>query len=288
MTLNQRDTRHAMQRAVARSGCALWRRMRWVVRRFAADDCLTIAGSLTFTALLALVPLMTIVYLGLAVLPEFAVLAEQVERFVFQNFVPSSSAAVQDKLNEFAGRAGDLTTLGLIGLAITALGLLLSIERHFNALWCVAMPRLTLRRLVSLVGLMAIGPSLVLAALWISTYLLSLPLLAALDVIGVAPILLSELPLLCLFLVFSILFKVVPNAPVVAKHALLGGFLSATVFKLAFELFAWLSGYLVYDAIYGVLAALPIFLLWLYLVWVIVLMGALLVCSFGATDLDQK
>ena len=288
MTLNQRDTRHAMQRAVARSGCALWRRMRWVVRRFAADDCLTIAGSLTFTAMLALVPLMTIVYLGLAVLPEFAVLAEQVERFVFQNFVPSSSAAVQDKLNEFAGRAGDLTTLGLIGLAITALGLLLSIERHFNALWCVAMPRLTLRRLVSLVGLMAIGPSLVLAALWISTYLLSLPLLAALDVIGVAPILLSELPLLCLFLVFSILFKVVPNAPVVAKHALLGGFLSAMVFKLAFELFAWLSGYLVYDAIYGVLAALPIFLLWLYLVWVIVLMGALLVCSFGATDLDQK
>jgi membrane protein len=262
--------------------------MRWVVRRFAAHDCLTIAGSLTFTAMLALVPLMTIVYLGLAFLPEFAVLAEQVERFVFQNFVPSSSAAVQDKLNEFAGRAGDLTTLGLIGLAITALGLLLSIERHFNALWCVAMPRLTLRRLVSLVGLMAIGPSLVLAALWISTYLLSLPLLAALDVIGVVPILLSELPLLCLFLVFTILFKVVPNAPVVAKHALLGGFLSAMVFKLAFELFAWLSGYLVYDAIYGVLAALPIFLLWLYLVWVIVLMGALLVCSFGATDLDQK
>lgn len=288
MTLNQRDTRHAIHRAVARSGCALWRRMRWVVRRFAADDCLTIAGSLTFTAMLALVPLMTIVYLGLAVLPEFAVLAEQVERFVFQNFVPSSSAAVQDKLNEFAGRAGDLTTLGLIGLAITALGLLLSIERHFNTLWCVAMPRLTLRRLVSLVGLMAIGPSLVLAALWISTYLLSLPLLATLDVIGVVPILLSELPLLCLFLVFTILFKVVPNAPVFAKHALLGGFLSAMVFKLAFELFAWLSGYLVYDAIYGVLAALPIFLLWLYLVWVIVLMGALFVCSFGATDLDQK
>ena len=288
MTLNQRDTRHAIQRAVALSGCALWRRMRWVVRRFAAHDCLTIAGSLTFTAMLALVPLVTIVYLGLAVLPEFAVLAEQVERFVFQNFVPSSSAAVQDKLNEFASRAGDLTSLGLIGLAITALGLLLSIERHFNALWCVAMPRLTLRRLVSLVGLMAIGPSLVLAALWISTYLLSLPLLATLDVIGVVPILLSELPLLCLFLVFTILFKVVPNAPVFAKHALLGGFLSAMVFKLAFELFAWLSGYLVYDAIYGVLAALPIFLLWLYLVWVIVLMGALFVCSFGATDLDQK
>ena len=262
--------------------------MAWVIRRFAAHDCLTIAGSLTFTAMLALVPLMTIVYLGLAFLPEFQVLADQVERFVFQNFVPSSSAAVQDKLNEFAGRAGDLTTLGLIGLTITALGLVLSIERHFNTLWHVAMPRLSLRRLVSLVGLLTVGPSLVLAALWISTYVLSLPLLATLDVIGVAPMLLSELPLLCLFLVFSILFKIVPNAPVVTKHALLGGFLSAMVFKLAFEVFAWFSGYLVYDAIYGVLAALPIFLLWLYVVWVIVLIGALFVCSFGAADLGQN
>ena len=260
----------------------LWRRMGWVTRRFIAHDCLTIAGSLTFTAMLALVPLMTIVYLGLAYLPEFAVLAEQVEHFIFQNFVPGSSAAVKDKLNEFSGRAGDLTTAGLCGLTITALGLLLSIERHFNTLWHVNMPRLSLRRVGALVGLLTIGPSLVLTALWISTYVLSLPLLATLDVIGVAPMLLSELPLICLFLVFSILFKVVPNAPVAAKHALFGGFLSATVFKLAFELFAWLSGYLVYDAIYGVLAALPLFLLWLYVVWVIVLIGALFVCSFSA------
>lgn len=261
--------------------------MRWVFRRFVEHDCLTIAGSLTFTAMLALVPVMTVVYLGLAFLPEFALLAEQVERFVFQNFVPSSSAAVQEKLNEFAARAGDLTTVGLIGLTITALGLLLSIERHFNALWHVSMPRLSIRRLATLVGLLTVGPSLVLAALWISTYVLSLPLLATLDVIGVAPMLLSELPLLCLFLVFSILFKAVPNAPVVARHALLGGLLTAAVFKLAFELFAWLSGYLVYDAIYGVLAALPVFLLWLYVVWVIVLMGALFVCSCDAEDLGR-
>ncbi|MAD93624.1 MAG: hypothetical protein CMP85_07360 [Gammaproteobacteria bacterium] len=186
-----------------------------------AHDCLTIAGSLTFTAMLALVPVMTIVYLGLAYLPEFGVLAEQVERFVFQNFVPSSSAAVQAKLNEFADRAGDLTTLGLIGLTVTALGLLLSIERHFNnALWQVSMPRLSLRRLVVVLGLLTNGPSLVLTALWVSTYLLSLLLLATLDVFGVAPMLLGELPLLCLFLVFSILYKVLQNATVAAKHAL--------------------------------------------------------------------
>ena len=150
------------------------------------------------------------------------------------------------------------------------------------------MPRLSLRRLVVVLGLLTIGPSLVLTALWVSTYLLSLPLLATFDVIGVAPMLLGELPLLCLFLVFSILYKVLPNATVAAKHALFGGFLSAAVFKLAFELFAWFSGHLVYDAIYGVLAALPVFLLWLYVVWVIVLMGALFVCSYSAPDFDQN
>jgi membrane protein len=175
-----------------------------------------------------------------------------------------------------------------MGLTVTALGLLLSIERHFNALWQVSMPRLSLRRLVVVAGLLTIGPSLVLTALWISTYLLSFPLLATLDVIGVAPLLLGELPLLCLFLVFSILYKVVPNARVAAKHALLGGFLSAAFFKLAFELFAWFAGYLVYDAIYGVFAALPVFLLWLYVVWVIILMGALFVRSYSTQDFDQN
>ena len=193
---------------------------------------------------------------------------------------------MQQKLNEFSARAGDLTTVGLVGLTITALGLLLSIERHFNALWHVSAPRLSIRSGCGSWWIVR-WPSLILAALWISTYVLSLPLLASLDVIGVAPMLLSELPLLCLFLVFSILFKAVPNAPVVARHALLGGLLTAAVFKLAFELFAWLSGYLVYDAIYGVLAALPLFLLWLYVVWVIVLMGALFVCSCHAKNLGR-
>ena len=286
--MNDEETKHSIQQSVARIGLLLWRRMGWVTRRFFANDGLTIAGSLTFSAMLALVPVMTIVYLGLAYLPEFGVLGEQVERFVFQNFVPSSSSAVQAKLNEFADRAGELTTLGLVGLTVTALGLLLSIERHFNALWQVSMPRPSLRRLVVVLGLLTIGPSLVMTALWISTYLLSLPLLATLDVIGFAPMLLSALPLLCLFLVFSILYKVVPNATVAAKHALFGGFLSAVFFKLSFELFAWFSGNLVFDAIYGVFAALPVFLIWLYVVWIIVLMGALFVRSFSTLDFDQN
>ena len=261
--------------------------MGWIARRFIEHDCLTIAGSLTFTSLLALVPVMTMVYLGLAFLPEYAALAEQVESFVFRNFVPSSSMLVQEKLNQFASRAEGLTSLGLLGLAITTLMLLFSIERQFNAIWQVSMPAWRLPRLLAYAGLLIFGPALVLTALWVTTYVLSLPLLAEVDVIGVAPLVLQHLPTLCLFLILGALFKFVPNAKVSVRHAAIGGIAAAAVFKFAFALFAWVSQYLVYDAIYGALAALPAFLLWLFLVWLIVLLGAVLVCSCAALQGDQ-
>jgi len=261
--------------------------MGWIARRFIEHDCLTIAGSLTFTSLLALVPVMTMVYLGLAFLPEYAALAEQVESFVFRNFVPSSSMLVQEKLNQFASRAEGLTSLGLLGLAITTLMLLFSIERQFNAIWQVSMPAWRLPRLLAYAGLLIFGLALVLTALWVTTYVLSLPLLAEVDVIGVAPLVLQHLPTLCLFLILGALFKFVPNAQVSVRHAAIGGIAAAAVFKFAFALFAWVSQYLVYDAIYGALAALPAFLLWLFLVWLIVLLGAVLVCSCAALQGDQ-
>ena len=261
--------------------------MGWIARRFIEHDCLTIAGSLTFTSLLALVPVMTMVYLGLAFLPEYAALAEQVESFVFRNFVPSSSMLVQEKLNQFASRAEGLTSLGLLGLAITTLMLLFSIERQFNAIWQVSMPAWRLPRLLAYAGLLIFGPALVLTALWVTTYVLSLSFLAEVDVIGVAPLVLQHLPTLCLFLILGALFKFVPNAQVSVRHAAIGGIAAAAVFKFAFALFAWVSQYLVYDAIYGALAALPAFLLWLFLVWLIVLLGAVLVCSCAALQGDQ-
>ena len=129
--------------------------------------------------------------------------------------------------------------------------------------------------------LLTIGPALVLTGISISTYLLFLPLSATLDIIGLAPLALNHLPILCLFVVFSCLYAFVPNAKVRAREALLGGLLTTLAFKMAFALFAWFSQYFVYNVIYGALAVLPVFLLWLFLVWVIVLVGAIFVCSMG-------
>tara|TARA_E500000178_G_scaffold342660_1_gene388225 strand:+ start:618 stop:1409 length:792 start_codon:yes stop_codon:yes gene_type:complete len=261
--------------------------LRWIIARFDEQNCLTIAGSLTFTSLLALVPAMTVVYLGLAFLPAYAALATQAEDFIFENFIPSSSLLVQEKLTEFAGRAEGLTELGLLGLALTTLMLLLTIERHFNAIWQVDKPKWTLARVLLLIVLLTIGPALVLTGISVSTYLLSLPLLATVDIIGIAPLALNHLPTLCLFVVFSCLFAFVPNAVVGAREALLGGVLTTLAFKMAFALFAWFSQYFVYNVIYGALAVLPVFLLWLFLVWVIVLLGAIFVCSMGGVAAQQ-
>ena len=278
---------NGFRHVITETASTLWRRLRWIIARFDEQNCLTIAGSLTFTSLLALVPAMTVVYLGLAFLPAYAALATQAEDFIFENFIPSSSLLVQEKLTEFAGRAEGLTELGLLGLALTTLMLLLSIERHFNAIWQVDKPKWTLARVLLLIVLLTIGPALVLTGISVPTYLLSLPLLATVDIIGIAPLALNHLPTLCLFLVFSCLLAFVPNAAVGAREALLGGLLTTLAFKMAFALFAWFSQYFVYNVIYGALAVLPVFLLWLFLVWVIVLLGAIFVCSMGGVAAQQ-
>ena len=241
------------------------------------------AGSLTFTSLLALVPVMTVVYIGLAYLPQYASLAVDVENFIFQNFVPNSAAQIQAKLSEFAGRTENLTVLGLISLAVTVLMLILSIEKQFNAIWRVAMPAWGLRRMALLMGVLTVGPSLVLTGLWIFTVIVSLPLISGVDHLIEGVGILSYMPTLCLFLVFSLLFKTVPNTRIRWSEAALGGLVTAAIFKVAFLLFAWLSSYFVYDTIYGALAALPAFLIWLFLVWVILLLGAVFVCSLQRT-----
>ena len=278
---------NGFRHVITETASTLWRRLRWTIARFDEQNCLTIAGSLTFTSLLALVPAMTVVYLGLAFLPAYAALATQAEDFIFENFIPSSSLLVQEKLAEFAGRAEGLTELGLVGLALTTLMLLLTIERHFNAIWQVEKPKWTLARVLLLALLLTIGPALVLTGISVSTYLLSLPLLATVDIIGIAPLALNHLPTLCLFVVFSCLFAFVPNAVVGAREALLGGVLTTLAFKMAFALFAWFSQDFVYNVIYGALAVLPVFLLWLFLVWVIVLLGAIFVCSMGGVAAQQ-
>ena len=246
------------------------------------------AGALTYTTLFAVVPLMTVTYTFFSILPEYAHLGEQVQGFIFQNFVPGSSDVVQDKLSEFADRARNLTAFGFVFLFITAFLMLTRIEKSFNTIWHVAEPRRGLQRFLLYWGVLSLGPGCVVAGMLSSLYLLGLPLVTDLDTLGVREVLLSYLPVLLSIVAFTVLYYAVPNCHVSFNHALFGGFVTMLVFQGAFTVFAQSSRWFSYDAVYGTFAAVPVFLIWLYLVWVIILSGAIFVRSLSLTPEDEQ
>lgn len=259
----------------------LWQTIRWYAaqmgRQFLAYDCLSAAAALTYTTLFAVVPMMTVTYTFFSLIPEYAQVGQQVQSFVFENFVPASSDLVQDKLAEFADRAGNLTAVGFGFLFVTAFMMLVTIEKSFNAIWHVAEPRKGLQRFLVYWGVLSLGPASVVVGILSSLYLLSLPLVSGIDAFGLGEIALGYLPEMLSIMFFSMLYFAVPNCHVPFHHALLGGLLTMTVFQGAFDVFAASSRTLSYDALYGTFAAVPVFLLWLYFVWVIVLSGAIFV-----------
>ena len=199
--------------------------------QFAQHDCLTAAGALTYTSLLALVPLMTVTYIGLSLVPQYAELGATVQDFVFRNFVPASSELVQQKLNEFADRARSLTTVGGAGLLLVALLMLVSIEQRFSTIWQVATPRWGLQRVLVYWGVLSLGPAFLLVGVWSSAYLIGLPLISEIDVLDLRSTALSYLPTLLMLAGFTALYVVVPNSPVPLRHGLLGAVLTTLVFN---------------------------------------------------------
>jgi membrane protein len=249
-------------------------------------DCLTSAAALTYTTLFAVVPLMTVTLLFFSLLPEFAVLGQDFQNFLFQNFLPAGSTLVQEKLLEFADRATTLTAAGVIGLLITSLLMLVAVEKQFNNIWQVEAPRWSLHRVLVYWGILSLGPVAIVSAMLVSAYLLSIPLISDLETWTLGKTLLTYLPVLLTALGFTALYVVVPNCKVSVLHGFYGGVATAIIFKIAFFLYTEASKNFFYDAIYGAFAALPIFLIWLYLVWVIVLAGAVFVRSIAMGSMD--
>ncbi|MEM7077792.1 MAG: YihY family inner membrane protein [Pseudomonadota bacterium] len=249
--------------------------------QFFSHDCLAAAGALTYTTLFAVVPLMTVTYTFFSLLPEYAHLGQEVQSFIFSNFVPGSSDVVQEKLVEFADRARNLTSVGALILFITAFMTLVTIEKSFNRLWHVAEPRRGLQRFLLYWGVLSLGPACLIVGLLSSLYLLGLPLVSDLDTLGIREIFLSYLPVILSVAAFTVLYFAVPNCHVPFRHALAGGVVTMIVFQTALAAFARSSTWFSYDAIYGTFAAVPVFLLWLYLVWVIILCGAIFVRSLS-------
>ncbi len=255
--------------------------IRAVFREFVDDGCMNTAAALTYTSLFAVVPFMTVTYAVFSVLPAFQHVGADIESFVFDNFVPASSVAIQEQLHQFSEQARGLTLAGVGILVVTAYLTLVNIERAFNRIWRVEKPRTGTTRLLVYWTMMTFGPPMLAVTVLVSSYLLSLPLVSDVDVYDVRGSLLGYLPWLSSGLAFFLLFWAMPNCRVPWRHALLGALITMVAFQTMIAAFRWMVASSDMRVIYGTFAAVPLFLSWLYLCWCLVLAGAVLVKQMG-------
>ena len=253
--------------------------LRRIAARFMQDQCAQVAGNLTFTTLLALVPLFTIAFTLFAAFPVFEDWSNAFKAFLLTTLVPEvSGKVITVYMQQFADNAGKLTAVGLVFLALTALMLMASIEQVFNLIWRAPRPRTLVQRLVIYWTIITIGPLLIGGSLSLTSWLLAQPVAAVASVSSAQQALLRFLPVLLNAAAFGLLYLMIPNRKVLVKDALVGGVIAAVGFELMKRGFGlYLQLFPTYDLIYGTFSIIPIFLLWLYLSWLLVLIGAVTV-----------
>jgi membrane protein len=253
-----------------------------LVRRLYEDRGLQTAGSLTFTTLLALVPLITVALALASAFPAFGDAIEALSRFVAGQLLPEGSAHVTRQFGAFADSAARMTTVGVVFLAIVALMLMLTVDEVLNRIFRVQRRRSLAQRLVVYWAVLSLGPVLIGASLSITSFLVGSSL-GMLDLGGFAKAVLDGLTFLFTCAALTMLYLVVPFRRIELRHALTGGIVAGVVFEIAKRGFAlFVAKFPTYALVYGAFAAFPIFLIWLYLSWVVVLFGATLTAMLPA------
>jgi membrane protein len=259
---------------------------RFLWQRFLDDKCFETAGALSYTTLFAIVPMLAAVIAIVSVFPAFAGLRDSVTRFIFRSFVPAAGETVQGYLLQFAANASKLTIFGVLFLLVSALMMMASIEDRFNRIWRVSTRRKGSSRLLLYWAALTLGPILVTTGVAVSSWVYAQPLWRGVAGHGVGGF---RLWLLAPFLItgggLAVLYQVVPNCKVRWRDAIVGALVAAVLFEFARKGFAaYVQGVANYKEVYGALAAIPIFLIWVYLSWVIVLLGAILAAALHAFE----
>jgi len=262
---------------------------RFLWQRFVDDKCFETAGALSYSTLVSLVPLMVAVLAVFTLFPVFPVFEtarDTLLDFVFHNFVPAAGRHVQKALQEFASNASKLTWISILVMLFSAISIMISIEDQLNRIWRVPKPRGWGSRLLLYLLALTLGPILVVGGVALTSYITALPLLQdTAGQLGLGNRLLHVLPFVVTFVTLWLLYTVVPNRHVSRRDATIGALLGAVLFEIVrwgFRLFV--RGAHTYQQIYGALAAIPIFLLWIYLSWIIVILGASITASVSSFE----
>lgn len=245
--------------------------IRLIARRFIADRGLQTASALTYTTLLSLVPLLVVFLAILSTFGAVSEMREAVKLAVLDVLLPSSKVQVAAQIDHFLGNAEALTGPGLAAVAVTAIMLLFTIEGTFNRIWRVKSPRSLALRVLRFWAVLTLGPLLLGASLSLTSYFIADDQMVR----GAAQTLGRLLPLLLQWLAFTLFYIAIPHARVRFRHAAVGGLVAAVLFevlKLGFAVYVDNADN--FRVIYGALAAIPIFLMWLYSSWTVILIGA--------------
>jgi membrane protein len=249
-----------------------------LAERFREDRLSLTASSLTFTTMIALVPFFTVALAIFTAFPMFSKVQGALQGWLVQSLVPDAIARqVLGYLTQFAGKASRLGTAGLAALFVSAFALILTIDKTLNNIWRVRRPRPLARRVLIYWTVMTLGPLLLGASLSISSYVIS----ASRGLVGVMPgsirIALDLAEFLLLSAGLAALYRYVPHTHVRRRHAWAGAVFAAAGIELAKKLVTLYFGVVpTYSMVYGVFATLPILLVWIYVAWVVVLLGAVI------------
>ena len=265
----------------------------FVLRRFEADRCREQSAALTYTTLFAVVPMLTVFLVIISSIKALEPARQQVQQLIYSNFLPKTTIAFDKALNAFTDKSSNLTIIGVLFLFLTTVLMLTNIETAFNRIWRVKETRGGILGFMRYWTIISLGPILLGSAFVISSTLASLNVLsnnfAGYELNGAFIFWLISFSLTILG--FFILNWTIPNRNVPIKAAFIAGVFSAVVFELLKNLFGFImSNFTSYQIVYGAFAAVPIFLLWIYLSWNIVLIGVEI--SYGLTAFssgqDQK
>ena len=257
----------------------------YLMARMKHDRVNVNAGYLAYITLLSIVPMLAVL---LSILSSFSVFADVgvvIQKFIINNFVPASGDAVHNALQEFVANTGKMTAVGSGFLFIAAMMLISNIDKNLNYIWRVKAKRRPVHSFSMYWMVLTLGPILVGASIAATSYVTSLTLLQNETVSGLYNFVIRKLPLILSFFTFFGLYLLVPNKKVNFSHAAAGSLVAALLFELSKKGFAaYITQFPSYQLIYGALAAIPILFVWVYLCWLIVLVGAEVTAALGERE----
>jgi membrane protein len=268
--------------------------VRYMLERFNRDRCFAAAGALSYTALVSLVPLGVIALGILSIFPTFAALREQLVAMLFRDFVPTIGEQAAYWFGSFANSAAQTTAMGLIGIAGTGVLLLVTVEDQLNLIWRVSVPRPWVQRILAYWTLLTLGPLLVGSSVTLSTYFDLVAQHAGLNPEQIADLYTwraefsRALPFLFEFSACALLFCLIPNCAVRWRDGAIGAFCAVILIqflKMGFSAYILTTSY---QTVYGALAVVPIFLLWMYVSWMAVLLGAVISANLPTWQIDER